>query len=121
MSSQEQWGRYQPAVLWSAVGFDNNAQPTYSAPVQIYVRWDDVKKQRQRPDGTTVEINAELLVDQDIKIGSKMWRGSLDDWYAEGSSGYMTQLMEVVNFDRQQDMKHRFATRTVSLTRWKSS
>lgn len=117
MPAQERAFRRQTAVLWAATGVDRYGQTTVGAPQEVCVRWNDVLQERRNKDGTTTTIVAQAVVDIDIALGSQMWLGTLDDWYAFGSAGANTGLCQVWGFNKTPDLKARANFREVDLMR----
>ena len=80
MPALEQSARFQKALLWPMVGYDRHGQPRRSSTfVELDVRWDTSKSEATDPQGNTVSIDATVVVDRRIAIGSEMWLGSVDD------------------------------------------
>jgi hypothetical protein len=115
MPAPERRGRYQKAVLWEKTGRDRYNEPTTAAPVEISVRWENRASQQLDPQGNTIRVDATVIVNQDIAIGSVMWEGELLDFIGTGSDGTDTQTMEVVTNNVIPDLKNRARLRTVGL------
>lgn len=64
------------AVYWPRTGFGANGQPTYGAPVDIRVRWDDTQRMTVGPNGTVFASQAVVMVGQDMAIGDRLRRGT---------------------------------------------
>jgi hypothetical protein len=109
----------QRAVLWALSGYGDDGQHRFSAPAEVRVRWTDKQSQVVDKDGNNVALDATVVVLQVIAIGSLMWLGTLDDWYATGSGGVGTGLMIVKTTDFSTDIKNRATRRTVGLQRYK--
>lgn len=118
MPDQETAGLLWKAVLWPLSGFDDQGQPTEGAAVELDARWVQDQREVLAPDGSVVAIDATVIVDRDIRIGSKMWQGSLDDLPGTGTA-YLpdTDVMEVVTFAKVPDAKGRTYYREVGLKR----
>lgn len=114
-------GRTETAVLWAATGFDRQGEVTVGSPVEICVRWEQVRMVVQDPIQDTVVIEAMVKVDRVIKERSRMWLGELDDWYGSGSSGQDNGLMEVVGINYIRDAKGRVVAREAMLKRFRNS
>jgi len=78
----ETHGRKQKAVLWAADGFDDYGEPKVDAAEQIDCRWENVNREVAGPNGTPIAIEAEVVVDKAVAVGSRMWLGELKDYTA---------------------------------------
>lgn len=110
---------YQTALLWEKVDETEYNEPIVRAPVEILVRWENRQAEALDKDGTTIVLDANVVVQQDIPIGSLMWEGSLNQWYGvgtgSGSAGEATQLYQVMTKRITPDIKNRYLRRTVGL------
>lgn len=122
MPAHERRDRYQTAVLWEATGaFDDFAVPVVSAPVEVQVRWKDGQSEALSPDGQTITLDGTAVVDRFIPIGSRMWLGTLNDWYYNpGSGGDDDQVRTVKTSSGVPDIKNRNVAYKVGLMRWRS-
>lgn len=122
MPAFERRDRYQTAVLWQATGsFDNYAVPIVTPPVEVQVRWKGGQSEAVGPDGQTITLDATAVVDRLIPIGSRMWLGTLRQWYsAPGSGGEDNQVSEVKTCSGTPDIKDRNVAYKVGLMRWHS-
>jgi hypothetical protein len=117
----ERMDRYEKAVLWSRTGVDRYNEPVLSTPVEVMVRWVPTNKEAVTPQGETVGLDANVVVDLDVAFGSHLWRGSLDDWYGTGSGDVGGDVMEVKTISSADDIKGRSTRRTLGLSRYKSA
>lgn len=120
MPAQERAFVRQTAILWPATGTDAYGQPTVGPPVEIPVRWLTQRREVRDPLGNTVMLDAEAVVLQWIAVGSRLWLGTLDEWYGvtgTGSAAPDTELMTVRLFEETLDLKNRVAFRMVGLMR----
>jgi hypothetical protein len=102
--------RCQKAVYWAASGINDYGVPTLDSPVEIDVRWDEGRTESINSQGSPVALDVQVVVDQDMVIGSVMWLGYLDDLPSP-----LTSLYDVVQFSKVPDVKGREFRRTVSL------
>ncbi len=65
--------------------------------------------------GNSVDIEARVVVAQDVPIQSLMWKGCLADWTGEGD------VMEVVGKATDPDIKGRNYRRLLLLRRFRSA
>ena len=110
-------GRTTKAAYWPCVGRDHTGQPVLDAnPTDLSVRWDDAVRTVLGPDGTPIAIDATVIVDRDIPMGSAFWKGSLQD--LPGSAQEPDRdVFEATTFNNVPDFRGRFAYREVGLIR----
>jgi hypothetical protein len=116
--------RWQTAVLWLKAGTDRYGEPMLGAPIELAppvhgVRWLDKRRDALDAQGNKVQIDGTVIVDRFIPVGSNMWLGTLDQWYALGSGNIPSRLCWVVSFDGAPDLKNRATRRTVTVKRFK--
>lgn len=114
--------RYQKAVYWPLTGRDRYAAATVDPanPLELDVRWVDVLQEVRDPQGNTITIEAEVEVDRDIPIGSKLWKGALDD--LPGTAFLPeTDVMQVYSFNATPDLRNRQTYRVLKLMRSKDT
>lgn len=108
--------RRQYAVLWANNGYDSYGQPDVSSPIELRVRWEATLKQITKPDGSPLNIDATVIVDREIAVGSYMWLGRLNQ--LEGTAGIAEiNVMEVISCIPVPDLKNRVTHRKVLLMR----
>lgn len=72
--------RNQHAVLWPLIGNDINGEPMVSdTPVPLMVKWNWVRRDVVDPQGAVIAIDADVIVDRVIAVGSEMWYGKMKD------------------------------------------
>lgn len=104
--------RKQKAVLLMNSGSLNDfGEPTLDAAVEIDVRWENKAGETLNAGNDRVATEAKVVVDQDITIGSILWRGELADFSATTS----TDFKEVVGVSKIPDIKGRKYRRVVTL------
>lgn len=79
MPYPEEAHRKQKALLWEADGYDLYGEEKVKAKVQLDVRWENGFKEVIDEQGNTIGVDATVVVDRDIPIGSVMWEGGLND------------------------------------------
>ena len=110
--------RYQKAVYWEASGLDDYGNATVLTPVELDVRWEDIYEEVLDPVGTTIALDAMIVVDQVIPIGSIFWKGDLISYTAIASpSGYK----QAMYYGDIPDIKGQFIRQTVKLMRYRDS
>jgi hypothetical protein len=67
----------QTAVYWAPSGTNAYGQPTYSAPVEIAVRWDDMSEEFLGPDGDRELSRAKVMVASDVELRGVLMLGDL--------------------------------------------
>lgn len=107
MPALETIDRYQAAVLWPFLRLDDHGETIIDQPEEVNVRWVWKQSQMLNDKGQPVAVNATVITDDDIPLGSIMWEGSLEDYYAVGSAGDADWLMEVSSIGKAPDIKGR--------------
>lgn len=126
MPAVEESYRRQKALLWAASGYDDYGRPKRDAlSTELDVRWLYVKGRVVDPEGNNIQTDAQVVVAQEIVVGSLMWLGSLVDLAAElPGTGTGTDLIptsnlyEVVKYEYTPDIKGREFRRMVHLRRF---
>ena len=127
MPAPERSYRRQKAVYWQASGYaDDGRHKRVQNAEELSVRW--VKKQAEMldPQGNTAKVDATVVVDRVMPIGSILWEGSLQDlWDALPGTGTGTgtsyvptsDLFEVVSYRETPDLKGRVVRQVVGVNR----
>lgn len=113
MVAPEVADRKQKAVLWAATGHDNFGRVTIAAKTEIRVRWVEKQQEGLNDKGEKIAIDATVVVNREIAVGSIMWKGALDD-VADPPVG----LKQVIAYNETPDIKNRKVRRTVLLMRY---
>lgn len=113
MPAQETTSRHQKAVLWAANGVTDYGKIKVDAAAEIDVRWEEGLQEAVDPNGETIAIDAMVVVDQDVVVGSIMWLGEKDDLATPP-----VDLKQVVSFNKIPDIKGREFRRTIGLIRF---
>lgn len=122
MPSLETKDRRQAALLFARTGSDDYGEPTVAEPIEIRVRWNTKRTEVQDANGSTIALDAVVVVDRVISIGSRMWLGEEADWYGTGSGTDESQDQEmhvVRTYDEVKDVKARHTRRTVGLSKFR--
>ena len=107
--------RYQKAVYWEANGYDNYGQPKVDAAVELDVRWEDIYEEALDSQGNTIALDAMVVVDREVPVGSIFWKGALEDYEALSSpSGYK----QAMYYGDIPDIKGEYTRQTVKLMRF---
>lgn len=107
----------QYAVLWPFVDYDEYGEPRVSSQkVELKVRWEHTAREAISPEGTPMAIDAEVIVDRKIDVGSVMRQGKIDDLPSPVDS-----LYRVAQYEEVPDVKGRYFLRRVRLQRLKES
>ena len=94
-----------------------------AAPIELTptngtgVRWEAGRNIRFDSQGNPVAVDAVVVVNTDIPMGSQMWLGELADWYGSGSGTNDDEVMWVVRQINVPDIKNRVARREVWLSK----
>lgn len=117
--------RPQKALLWSVQGVNDRGNPTVDRgnPTELDVWWATGRTEALDPQGNTVAIDAAVVVDRHVPVGSAMWLGSEAEWLGSGtgSAGEATEVMQVVTYNEAPDLKGRNYRRVVGLIRYGDS
>lgn len=107
MPAPETSDLYQKAVLWEREGYGDDGQPTLGEPEELDVRWLKKSAQMRDKDGNLIGVDVTVRAAQEIKLGSVMVEGTLENWQDVGSGGGESELMEVVATSIVPDLKAR--------------
>lgn len=121
MTMQERAYRRQKALYFEATGVDEFGQDTVADPIEIVVRWNWVVKSMTGPEGTPVRVDATVVTDRELTVGSTMVESSLENWYGTGSPVGEHTLMEIVAVNITKDIKARNTLYTVGLAYFKET
>lgn len=111
MSGMESDDLYQKALLWAANGVNDYGQYKVDAKVEIDVRWQEERRQGINAQGDPIAIEATVVVDREIAVGSVMWQGSEEDLVTNPPTG----LKQVLSYRKIPDIKSRSFRRVVIL------
>jgi len=113
----ETMGRKQKATYWAAgTTYTDTGQLKITASIEISVRWEDKEQEALDGQGNTIRMDAVVVVDRDIGVGSLMWLGEKADWIAATGG-----LYEVVSFSKVPNLKGTRFRRVVGLIRYSES
>lgn len=115
MPAFEEMDRCQKCVYWEADGFDEYGKFKFLDPVELEVRWVPVTRVVADKKGNEITTSADVVVDQDVLLGSLMWLGELDLWNGTGSAGDDEPILQVAVFNSTTDLKGREVRRTANL------
>ena len=108
--------RYQKALYWAASGFDSAGEVTIDAHVEIKVRWEDVQDEIIDDRGNHILVDAVVVVDREIPVGSILWKGGEDD--IEGTGDEPTSdFRTVVRYSKIPDLRDTVSRQLVYLAR----
>lgn len=113
--------RRQKAVLWAKSSIDEYGRTQLAAAREIDVRWRDVHEEIKAPDGSTITIQAKVVVDEEITVGSQLFKGTLAEWTGTGSSAEDSEVMHVALYKESPSIDNREVRRTLMLTRYGAS
>ena len=103
----------EKACLYAYSDRDDNGQLIVDAAVEIDCRWEFVQREILISPGVRSRVDAQVAVDQEIALGSILWRGSLDDLPTTP-----TDLYEVVGRKEAKDMRGVETRRELLLMRY---
>lgn len=120
MPSLEQKDRYQQVVVWDASGTNSHGESVLGYPRQIRVRWRLKRMESTDPNGNTISLDGTMVTAEEMKIGSAVFLGTLDEWYGHSGTGsglVDSETYRVANYPEGYDLKHRHTRRTCGLQR----
>lgn len=91
-----------------------------SMPQELRVRWIDGRSEAFDPQGQPTALDATVIVDREIPIGSIMWKGKLDDLLGTAGPEDAT-LHQVVTVTYTPGIKARTTRRRVGLVRFRQT
>ena len=107
--------RKQTCVWWSSTGVDAYGRPTWTTPVEIDCRWEDVIQEFVNDDGEERFSRSIVYVDRDMKVGDVLKLGSLDSGIDEDNPKENDDAWEVSRFSKLPNLKNTEVLRTVFL------
>lgn len=116
--------RTQDAVLWPFAGsYAADGRPQCNTPVDVQVRWNTIRREATDPQGNTVMLTAEAVVDRVIDPGAVMFLGSYEDFLGTGSGSGLddSELHQVITYQEMTDLRGREMRRTVGLMRFRDA
>lgn len=114
----ETTGRDQKVVYWPAADSytDSGRRKVSSSYSELDVRWEEKKRQTTNANGEVISLDAMAVVNQDITPGSIFWVGETDDLPDPVTD--VTDLYEVVFFNKVPSLKSNVYRRTVDLRKY---
>ena len=117
MPALEGGDRTQKAVYWESDGNNQFGQPMVKASVGIMVRWEQVNKESLDDSNNTIAINAEVVVDREMPVGSILWKGDIDTLPDPITDDDVDNLFKINGYNETPDLKGREFQREVELTK----
>jgi hypothetical protein len=102
--------RCQQATCWPVTGSDDQGEYTVGAAVSLDVRWIDGRIQAPDPLGNTLVLDATVVVDREIPLGSIFQLVGGDGIYFEAVTSRTTP-----------DINNRVVRRTLGLRRFRET
>lgn len=91
------------------------------SPTEIIVRWEATDKQYYDDTGNLKNLDAYVVLDQDVAIGDHLWLGSLSEWTGTGVGLVDNEMMEVVVFKSTPDIDGIEYRKTAGLVYFRST
>lgn len=104
-------------VVWERTGFNRENEPVLAAPVELCCRWVDTNRLVTGPEGTPIELSAQIAFPQKVPTRSVCWRGCLDDWDDTGKQ----ELHEIISRSYAKDIDGKVNRYEYNLTRFRGS
>lgn len=86
-------------------------------PVQVYVQWEETRREARDPYGTPTVIEADVIIDQEVGAGSIMRLGLVED--ETGTGGDDVSYMKVVGRKCSTDLRGRYNRCELELSRFR--
>lgn len=116
----EEMDRYEKAVLWLCTGINSYGERTVAAPVEINVRWNKTRTDSQGSQDSDVKIEASVVVNQVITVGSTLWLGTLASWNATNTATNDSEVMIVVSYRETPSLKNEWRRREVDVSKYRN-
>jgi hypothetical protein len=115
----ETMDRHQTATLWEKAGDNVHGEPLVEAPEEISVRWEDRAGQARDPENNLIALDARVVLDREVAVGSILWPGELAGWTGTGTGDPEAELYQVVTLRTTPDLKARHTRRVAGLQRFR--
>lgn len=113
---------YDRAVLMEYIRQDDYGQPLVREAEEIDCQWEDTESESRDAKGNVITIDATVVVNREIPVGSIIWQGEIVDWLGTGSGGGSDPvLMRVASVSAIHDIKARFYRRVLYLQRFRGT
>ena len=115
--------RNQVASLREYLRRDGYGEVVVSPAIELMVRWEWGRREATDPQGNTVTLDATVVVDRPVRIGSLMILGELED-EPPGTGGALWEdvdIYQVITSRTTPDIKARETRRTLGLMMYKRS
>ena len=108
---------HQKAALWTRSGYNDQGEQTVSStPVELSVRWEWGRRLMMDPMGNSIMVDAEVAVDREIAVGSRMWLGKVVDLPGTSFTPEDYQCLVTV-YDESPNLRNTQIRRIVGLKR----
>ena len=104
----------QKATYWAAGATSTSTgKKKVAAAVEIDCRWEDGQSDALNGSGEAIRLDATVVVDRDVAVGSLFWLGEKADWSASVGG-----LYEAVTFSDTPDIRGKHFRKVVGLIRY---
>lgn len=108
--------RFQDAVYWAKSDDDRYGSPKVVAAIALRVRWEQKQAEMLSPQGETISVDAQVVADRALVMGSIMWLGRL---VSLGTPPTPTSdIFQAVAYDDVPDVDNLYIRRTYGLKRY---
>jgi hypothetical protein len=97
--------RKEHCVYWEHDGDDPSGQPTFKDPVECKCRWQQQNVEFVDKDGRTAVSKAVVYMDREVKLGSRLWYGKLEDVDSESNPNLNEGAYEVRGQGRMPNLR----------------
>lgn len=110
----ETTNRHQKAMLYEgSTQHTSQGRKKVKKGFEIDVRWEQRQSDALNEQGEMIKVDATVVVDRDIAVGSLMWLGAEDDLPSP-----VTELKEVVSSTKIPNLKGSIFRRVVGVIRY---
>ncbi len=108
------WHLKQKAVYWSFLENDTYGQPTWNAPVEIDVRWENITVEFMDSEGERQQSRARVYLDRNAEVKDVLLLGNLtssvdeDDPKANDGAWEIRKFEDLPNIPATQALKTAF-------------
>jgi hypothetical protein len=99
----------QTVVVWDFASYDRHGAAIVSAPREIKARWEGVT------EFSGVEVDGVLYTKEYLAPETRVWLGTMEDYYGTGSAGDDTNIMFVSQCAESKGLKSRNVSYTVTV------
>lgn len=120
MPPLETYDLHQDAIYWEKLGDNRFGEPRLDSPVDLKVRWINARADLMGPEGNNISVDATVITNQDVVIGSIMRQGTIDDYTGTGTALDVDEVYTVAAFAKIPSLNNKYYYRSVGLVKYGS-